>query len=162
MSGVEAAGLVLAVLPLMISAIEDYEATFRPFVTYCRYANELRSFRAGLGTQKQLFQNHCIILLSRIEAEGLLEDRPGLKSRWNSNDISGADIVLEEKLMNYLGSNYDTCFSLITTIEETLYGIQEEMKKMKEIASEVSHRCYFSRKPNAFSIIPPSRWLGSV
>ena len=144
MSGVEVAGFVLAVLPLVISAFEDYEATFRPFVTYCRYAKELRNFRAGLGTQKQLFQNHCIILLSKIDAEGLLDDRLDLNTRWKSDDVTEADVALQKKLAAYLGSNHDTCITLIQSIEQTLFSIQEETKNLKEITSEVSP-CIFSQ-----------------
>ena len=141
MSGIEVAGLVLAVLPLIISAVEDYEVTFQPFVTYCRYAKELRSLRANLGTQKQLFRNHCIILLSRIEAERLLEDHSDLNQRWKSNDVNAAEIALEKRLAAYLGSNYDACLCLIKTIEETLHEIQEETRGLNEITSEVSLNC---------------------
>ena len=62
MSGFEVTGIVLGVIPLIISAVENYEVTFQPFVTYCRYSKELREFRASLATQKQLFENQCIIL----------------------------------------------------------------------------------------------------
>src|SRR6266511_3978537 len=63
MSGVEVAGLVFGVLPLIVSAVGNYEAAFRPFLTYSRHCKELRDFRTDFATQKQLFQNHCLILL---------------------------------------------------------------------------------------------------
>jgi len=40
----EAAGFALAVLPLLISAVENYEVVSRQIVTYCRYAKEAERF----------------------------------------------------------------------------------------------------------------------
>jgi hypothetical protein len=66
MTGVEAAGFVLGVLPLMISAAEHYEDVFRPFKRYRKFAPELELYQQQLGTQKTIFRNECHLLLATL------------------------------------------------------------------------------------------------
>lgn len=140
MSGAEVVGLVLGVLPLIVSAVENYEAAFRPFLTFSRYCNELRDFRTDFATQRQLFQNHCLILLaSQIdsdEAEEIL--RSGANPKWRVDKLGEKELALETKLKSYLGQNLETCVSLIIRIEETLMTIQEKTNGLNDEASNVS------------------------
>jgi hypothetical protein len=55
MSGMEAVGLVLGILPLIISAAEHYEDAFKPFKRYKKFAPELQLYQQQLGTQKTIF-----------------------------------------------------------------------------------------------------------
>ena len=67
MAGVEAAaGLALAVLPLMISAADHYERCLRPFVRYRNFTKEADFFCWSFSVQKQIFKNQCLILLEEI------------------------------------------------------------------------------------------------
>ena len=130
-------GLVLGVLPLIISALENYEVTFRPFVTYCRYSKELRDFHTRLATQKQLFKDYCLILLSRIGAAKLLESPSASKSRWRAGLLDESEQKLADRVTKYLGRSHDTCRSLIELIERTVLSIQQETQNLKEIDSQV-------------------------
>jgi hypothetical protein len=66
MTGVEAAGLLLGVLPLMISAAEHYDDISRPFRRYLKFAPELKLYQHQLCTQKTIFRNECQKLLSML------------------------------------------------------------------------------------------------
>lgn len=134
MSGVAAGGLVLGVVPLIISAVENYEVTLRPFLTYYRHCRELKDFRTALGTQKQLFHNNCLVLLGKVQAHGLLEGPPNEESK------SNADL----RVAQYLGHSFGVCESLIRQIEEAVLGIQDETHCLKEWDPKVSE---FSLRP---------------
>lgn len=57
MDPLSAAGLALAIVPLLISAFENYEITFQPSVTYRRHVKEVERFRARLEGQRAIFLN---------------------------------------------------------------------------------------------------------
>ena len=135
MSGVEVIGLTLGVLPLIISAVENYEVTFRPFVTYCRCCKELRDFRTAFATQKHLFESHCLVLFCRVGAEWLAEESP---ENWKDGGLKDQEVALEEKITEYLGGSLKPCIPLIECIAGTVLGIQEEAKCLNGVDSEVS------------------------
>jgi hypothetical protein len=94
MAGVEAAGFVLGVLPLMISAAEHYEDVFRPFKRYRKFATELDQYQQQLGTQKTIFRNECRLLLAtltnRLTAKEML--REGKHPSWGDPDLNESSL----------------------------------------------------------------------
>lgn len=60
------ASLVLGVIPLLISAAENYEVVFQPFVTYRRHGKEAQRLTAKLDTQRAIFHNECQIILLMV------------------------------------------------------------------------------------------------
>ena len=62
-SGIEVVGLVLAVLPLIISALEHYEGV-STIDKFLRYKREIRSIIEALATENAMFKNSCEQLLS--------------------------------------------------------------------------------------------------
>lgn len=63
MAGVEVAGLVLGVLPLIVAAIENYEK-IGDLILSRRCLKEVRIFNTDSGVQRVLSQNQCVLLLS--------------------------------------------------------------------------------------------------
>jgi len=63
-SGIEVVGLVLAVLPLIISALEHYEEGVSTIDKFLRYKREIRSIIEALATENAMFKNSCEQLLS--------------------------------------------------------------------------------------------------
>lgn len=113
------AGLVLGALPLLISAAENYEVTFQPFVTYRRHIKEIRRFTAKLDTQRAIFHNECQLLLLSVgqSLADILSD-PHHPSR--------SDEQISKRLEELLGSSYNTCVSTLKLINETLEEITTE------------------------------------
>ena len=68
MSGVEAAGLILGALPLVVSGLESYIEGVATIKRYFRYKNELKSLLRALTTEYDIFRNTCEELL-----EGLVQ-----------------------------------------------------------------------------------------
>ncbi|KAF1959280.1 hypothetical protein CC80DRAFT_533456 [Byssothecium circinans] len=63
-TGIEIVGLVLAVLPLIISALEHYEEGVSTIEKFFRYKREIRSIIEALATENTIFKNSCEQLLS--------------------------------------------------------------------------------------------------
>ncbi|MCJ1248659.1 hypothetical protein MMC30_005877 [Trapelia coarctata] len=120
----EAAGLTLAVIPLLISAVENYEVLFRPFVTYSRYAKEAERFASQLKAQKTAFRNECHLLLSSVCDQPQEVDTMLLVS----NHPLHSDMEIDRRIRELLDSSYDTCMSTLKLIHDTLEEIGEETK----------------------------------
>ena len=66
MSGVEAAGLALAILPLILSAAKGYDNVLGPFIRYKRFAKEAKRYSKELDVQRTIFRNECRNLLEEV------------------------------------------------------------------------------------------------
>lgn len=98
MSGVEAAGFILAAIPLVISFVEHYAEGVRTINRWRKYARELKSLCRRLRSEEELFRNMCELLLRDIvsseqELETLVSSPAGLG--WSDPDLERR---LQEKL----------------------------------------------------------------
>ena len=121
MTGIEAVGLVLGVLPLMISTAEHYEDVFRPFKRYLRYAPELRLYQQQLGAQKTIFRNECQKLLSMLIDRGTAKDMLKESSHhlWEDHDLN-------RRMNEQLGDSGSTCKSIVDLIGAKLKEVEQE------------------------------------
>lgn len=129
-------GLVLGVVPLLISAAENYEVTFQPFVTYRRHVKEIQRFTARLDAQRAIFHNECQLLLWEVglNLNDILADE---------NHPSRNDQDLSMRIQELLGSSYDTCISTLNIINDTLNEVTTETKGFQDILdSKVSSIIY--------------------
>ena len=132
MSGFEIAGVVLGVLPLIISAIEDYEKIVDPVVTFRKYSKALQTFTTELNVQRDIFQNECIWLLSRFvdghELEAMLQD-----PAHNLRHVLWEDCDLDGNISKTLGASpYRQLRDILVLLSESLNEIYEETKDLSE------------------------------
>jgi hypothetical protein len=131
MSGFEVVGVVLGVLPLLISAAEHYEDVFKPFKRFKTCAPELELYQQQLKTQKTIFLNQCQLLLTvltgRESAKEMLREK-GHPS-WN-------DTALKEKLVEQLGNSREACEVTVKMIAEKLKSIEEDAESFGAILQE--------------------------
>lgn len=88
--GVEVAGIVLGVLPLIVAAVERYEKISDMTLTDHRYSKEVRKFNTELAVQRGIFQNECLPLLSQV-----VDDERALHGMFNE---PGHDLL--KRLLN--------------------------------------------------------------
>lgn len=105
----------------MISAAEHYEDVFRPFKRYLKYAPELKLYQQQLGTQKTIFRNECLKLLSRTTGHQTAKDM--LKT---SSHCLWQDSNLNEKITLRLGDSESACKTVVDLIQTKLKAIEEE------------------------------------
>ncbi|PMD42142.1 hypothetical protein L207DRAFT_564528 [Hyaloscypha variabilis F] len=121
MTGVEAAGFVLGILPLMISAAEHYEDVFGPFNRYRKFAPELELYQQQLGTQKTIFRNECHLLLATLTNRQTAKDmlREGKHPSWDDPDLN-------ERFSRQLGDSGVACKNIINLMRGKLGEIEEK------------------------------------
>jgi len=130
MSGVEAVGFVLGVLPLIISAVEHYEDTLRPFVRYRKFSSVLQRFHDELEVERTIFRTECLFLLAGAvnseTATQMLNDRD--HRLWKDN-------ALREKFGRQLGTLSFACDSVISQIQLKLDEITAKSDELNTIVS---------------------------
>ena len=132
MDPVTAAGLGLAIIPLVISALENYEYTFQPIYIFSRtYQREVERFQHALQVQKVDFENECCFLLHSVTSNCGNEMVKDLQHPlWQDND-------LEERLKTRLNESYEGCRSALRLINELLTDILRETKTLHILQQKV-------------------------
>ena len=128
MSGFEIAGLALAILPVFMSAAQQYNNCLGPFSRYKRFAKEARGYYKELEIQRTIFRNECRNLLEEIvdhdEASSMLD---------SLNQKAWTNKKLDEQLAQQLGESLEACIAIIELIEQRLQDISGESQGFKSI-----------------------------
>jgi hypothetical protein len=114
MSGFEAVGVVLAVLPLLISTLEHYNEGLEPVKTFFQWRKELPVFVRALRTQRVHLEQNLKVLLSPIASQdevAALMNNP-IGEMWKGD--------MAERLQERLGEAYHEYYSTVIDCEETL------------------------------------------
>ena len=127
-----AAGLALAVIPLIITALENYEYTFQPIIIFSKqYRKEIEKFQKALKVQKVTFANECAFLLHSVTSNrgNVMIDDLG-HPLWQDGN-------LENRLRNRLSDSYDGCVSSLSLINDILREILKETKTLDILLQKV-------------------------
>lgn len=96
LTGIEIAALILAILPVVISAAEHYRDGLQPLREWKRYPREVDSLYWDLKGQLCLFRNTCEVLLRSVGGEDF--DASPLADLLNNPEGDGwKDTRLEER-----------------------------------------------------------------
>ncbi|KAI9709576.1 MAG: hypothetical protein M1820_003336 [Bogoriella megaspora] len=122
MSGIEVAGLVLAVLPLFISALEDYNEGLDPIKAFWSWEAELPKFIRKLRNQHVHYEQILRTMLAPITTEGQLAEMIENPSsvRWKDDGIG---VQLEDKL----AESYKAYLDSIQAIEGIMKAIARKL-----------------------------------
>lgn len=120
MSGLEIAGIVLAVIPLFISAIEHYEVGLRPLrmMKVAVYRRELALYRTKLILEYGLYTNALEELLVDLVPQQELRDMIT-----QSQSPLWKDAALNDRLRKRLGIIYDAYFLVMKQMQEVMAKI---------------------------------------
>ncbi|MCJ1466393.1 hypothetical protein MMC07_005012 [Pseudocyphellaria aurata] len=125
MSGAEVA---LALLPLLISAVEHFNDCLRPITRYRKFTSELNRFQHLLKIQRTIFRNQCSILLENVvnqdAAKQMLEER---------NHLLWCDAETEKLLLDQLGSSREACIAVVELIDDKLRELEKECSRFETI-----------------------------
>ena len=121
MSGIEGAGLALAILPLILSAAKGYDNVLGPFLRYNRFAKEAKRYSKDLDIQRTIFRNECRNLLEEIIEHDAASSMFELltEQTWFNSELN-------DRLLENLGESKQACITVIELIEERLQEIDGE------------------------------------
>ena len=127
----EAVGVGLALLPLLISAAENYNNCVGPFSRYKSFATEAEKFVQKLDIQKIIFHNQCQILL-----ESCIRGDVAATMLNNPNHPSWRDPELNQQLIQLLGRSETAYADTINLISERLREIELECQDIVAILND--------------------------
>lgn len=139
-TGIEAAGLALATLPLIVNQADNYVQGLETLKTFRsrKYRRNMEGYYNNLSTQRTILEN----VLERC-FQGVVEYEEDI-SELISNPLGPLwhDPTLQKMLSKKLGRNFD---NFIRTVTE-LAGLLEEFSKKLGLSAEDS------KKVGAFSV----------
>jgi hypothetical protein len=115
MSGIEVVGLLLGVIPLVISAMEHYKEGIDVLADIRNYRSTLKSLKTKLSIQEELYrgtlQRLLLSELSQPEVHALFPEpgATGSSALWGTKDI-------ENKLRRRLGNKYDIFMDVVLDV----------------------------------------------
>ena len=123
MSGAEALGLLLGVVPVLISAIEHYDDVLRPIHRYRKFNSRSQMFCDEYETERSVFHAECQLLLGEFvglsTAQEMLAD--SAHPLWMHEN-------LRTRFEGRLGNLGATCLSTVSKIKGKLIEIDEVYK----------------------------------
>lgn len=122
----EAAGVTLAILPLLIAAAENYKQVCqRPFSRYQKFSKEVRKYMVLLDTEQTLYRGLCEALLREVV------DKDDTKSMLKGTDhILWSSPSVEASMCRTLGDTKQACINIVVLIGQTLEETDNERQKL--------------------------------
>jgi hypothetical protein len=124
-TGVEAAGIILAILPLVVNQLDAYVQGLQTIKTFRtkRYRRELESYLTRLGTQQAIFLNTLEHLLEDVaDSDDEVRDLIG-----NPAGTSWQDPVFQERLRKRLGRDHDIYIKTMTMLSGILQNLSDKL-----------------------------------
>ena len=123
MSGIEIAGLVLAIFPLVFKGLRCFPEGAESIKSWKEYQDQLRKYSQTLSTQQTIYLN----TISRL-FEDIIESDDALEALLeNPQQALSYDQQYDDALKRRLGRSYDNFVSIAEEMLEALRIIQEEL-----------------------------------
>lgn len=123
MSGVEAAGFVLAAFPILISALEHHRQGYEVLEDWWRFKKEYKKCKQDLKLQKLVFEENLEQLLRPLiqdeEDLRLLLAEPG-GNKWK-------DGKLEQELKKRLPKSYESYSEIMDEVKDVMESLKDEL-----------------------------------
>jgi hypothetical protein len=159
MSGIEIAGLVFGVIPIVVEILKSYSTAKGRLVTFQRHAEVVCDIHLRFQVAAANFNNDCRLLLQAVVSH------PGDVSEMIGNpkhkgwQEQGNDI--EKRLQNLLQQDYELCQNIVTRLRDILRETQESLIKLEgglenvkqsrhETTRKIWHAFNTSRKENEY------------
>lgn len=123
MSGVEVAGIVLGVIPVIVTALQNYAAGVSTIKTLRKYERELGSLIRQLKVQTEILRNTCEELLNGIDPASIVDtmlDNPG-GTAWEDSEI-------DQQLKARLQGAYDPYMATLEDMKEAVEEIRSRLR----------------------------------
>lgn len=101
MSGIEAVGLVLAILPMVVNQVDNYARGLERIKILRRYKWQLEGYSVGLSAQYAILLNTL-----ELSLEGVVDDRDRAELIRNPRGPGWRDAAFEGRLIEKLGRDY--------------------------------------------------------
>lgn len=123
MSGVEAAGLVLAVFPIVVNGLQHFTESVEAMKTWRGYRRQLVKYSRTLETQRIVYLNTIEMLF-----EGIIQSNDELEALKNDQGAAFSHTSqYEEKLSTRLGRSYGNYNRIMADMLDALKAARKEL-----------------------------------
>lgn len=123
MSGIEAAGLVLAVFPIVVSGLQHFTEGVETIKAWKRYQRELAKYARTLETQRVVYLNTIDRLF-----EGIIESNEELEAFMKDPGAAFSHKPqYEDRLRTRLGRSYDNYNKIMADMLDALKAARKEL-----------------------------------
>ncbi|EUC45205.1 hypothetical protein COCMIDRAFT_96258 [Bipolaris oryzae ATCC 44560] len=159
MSGIEVAGLVFGVVPVVVEILKSYSTARSKLTTFSRHAEVASDIQLKFRVAAANFKNDCRMLLQAAMADPseiseMMED-PAHKN-WQEQ---GKDI--EQRLRSLMQQDYELCQEIVTRLHDILRETRDSLSKLEdglgntkqpqhEFRKKVWHAFNATRKENEY------------
>ena len=134
MSGIEVAGLVFGVIPIVVEILKSYGATRDRLKTFLRHAQVVNDVQLRFRVAATNFRNDCHLLLKTV-----VDDTRQLSEMVKDPTHDGwQDPALEGRFRSFLDRDYELCEEIMVKIRDTLRKTQAKLVKFNR--SLTDHR----------------------
>ncbi|KAL5113434.1 hypothetical protein ACEQ8H_008678 [Pleosporales sp. CAS-2024a] len=139
MSGIEVAGLVFGVLPILIEVVKSYSEIAEGLHIFRHYSKEVKAISLQLSVQNGIFLNHCRLLLRLVEDDNAIEDMLEDQDdrRWTSKELN-------DRLSVVLDDSLHLCCDAIEGTKYAIDEMKEEMRKFDGLKAQKKKVCAHS------------------
>ena len=127
MSGIEAAGLIV---PLLLTALENWESCVRPFKQLKKFDQEARDFCDEVEIQRAIFRNECGLLLHEVEEHDIVSGMLGLIDHKDWRDEK-----IDVDLARLLGGSLQGIQLTVKLLNQELGRLGKETEGLSEVVS---------------------------
>jgi hypothetical protein len=120
------AGLVLGVVPLIITALQEWDTITRPFSQYKHFRGLTKSFCLKLQSQDVIFRQECKILLGPLLERSLNDPEMAEDMMKNWNHEFWRNMIPEEVETEYLGDSREHFGRITNSVVEVLQTIVQK------------------------------------
>lgn len=159
MSGIEIAGLVFGVVPVVVEILKSYSTARRKLTTFSRHTEVACDIQLRFQVAAANFNNDCRLILQATiahpsDVSEMMED-PTHKG-WQEE---GKDI--EQRLRGLMQQDYELCQNIVTRLRDILRETRESLTKLEdklgntkqpqhEFVRKIWHAFDTSRKQNEY------------
>ncbi|KAI8940619.1 hypothetical protein NX059_001891 [Plenodomus lindquistii] len=159
MSGIEIAGLVIGVVPVVVEILKSYSTAQRRLTSFSRHTEVASDIQLRFQVTAANFNNDCRLLLQAAvlhpgEISDLIDDPT--HERWHEQELD-----IEKRLQKLLEQDYELCQNIIVRLRDILRETQNSLIKLEgglsngkqsqnEAVRKIWHAFNTSRKENEY------------
>lgn len=127
MSGIEVAGLIV---PLLLTAFENWENCVRPFKRLKKFDQEARDYCDEVEIQRAIFRNECSLLLHEVEEHDVVS---GMLELLDHKDWR--DEKIDVDLARLLGGSLQGVQLTVKLLNQELGRLGKDTEGLSEVVS---------------------------
>ncbi|KAH4006808.1 hypothetical protein HBI13_234910 [Parastagonospora nodorum] len=155
MSGIEIAGLVFGIVPIVVKILKSYGTAKRRLITFSRHVEVADDIQTRFDVASAHFNNDCRLLLQATIADP--DEVPEIEEMMNNpthKSWQKQGKRIDERLKEIMEQDYELCGKIVTRLHDILCETQNSLTRLQDSLGKGkrSQREYVEKICDAFTI----------